>query len=193
MPINYSIINLIDILKTKTFVIEQYINSKSDIYYDGQSYTFVEHEEINYNLYNKIITKYKNIIVNYYIYTNIRSTYNLEGENNYPLPMLVIDSTNVQQKKYINAFNKDQLSIHYPSQLKKNNTRITLHNDVDNYLFEDIKSPIDSSDLSYKIFYHPELMNNLGYISYTHSNDNILIDLDIRKCIKLGSDVQKLF
>lgn len=179
MDSQFLVKNLIDILKTKTFVIDKQKN-KLNIEFDGFSYKSVTSEEIkNMNDFKILNTKINDTQVSYYIYNHLKVPDIITGENVYPLPIIVLNNT--QNKKIVNVYNKETLCIHYPTVLQHFNLSIKHIND--NIIVNELKPSLDSSNIEYKIFHHPTYLNNLKYLGYTRNNNNIFKSTDFRKCI----------
>ncbi|AAG02851.1 hypothetical protein AMV145 [Betaentomopoxvirus amoorei] len=175
-----NLINLIDILKTKTYVINQYENKENYIYFDGDSYKYVK-DTIDEKTDNIILTtEIKNTKIIYYIYKNIKNNFNINESDVYPEPIIMLDNILSQYKKIINVFNNELLCIHYPTMVKQDNK--TISHVSDNVGIENLKPSADSSLIEYKILYHPVYMKELKIISYKRSDMNILTSDDYRRC-----------
>ena len=98
----YNLINLIDILRTKTYIINMYNNNINDVYFDSDSYEKVDFN-INSNNDNYTLTTGINSTeVTYNIYKNIKSNVLLFSDNNiYPEPIYILDNSSAQYKKNI--------------------------------------------------------------------------------------------
>ncbi|CCU56065.1 unknown similar to AMEV145 [Choristoneura rosaceana entomopoxvirus 'L'] len=175
-----NIINLIDILKTKTYIINKYENKDNNIYFNGYSYNKVSHTIDEKNDIIILTTEINNTNVIYYIYKNIKNNFNINESNVYPHPIIMLDNTTAQYKKTINVFNNELLSIHYPTNLKQDNISIGLV--TDDVGIEYLKPSADSSLIEYKILYHPIYMKDLKIISYERNDMCILKSYDYRRC-----------
>jgi hypothetical protein len=177
--------NLIDILKTKTFVINLYKNNEKNIYFDSDSYNKVSHNILNKSDNSIILeTTIDKTRVIYHIYTSTKYPEISDDDDNYPIPIIMLANNNsIQYNKInINVYNKETLAMHYPTALKHIN--LSIHH-VNNITF-DLKASVDSSSTDFKILYHPKYMKHPKYLIYKRSNNNILISEDYRKCLPVS-------
>ncbi|CCU55504.1 unknown similar to AMEV145 [Adoxophyes honmai entomopoxvirus 'L'] len=176
----YNIINLIDILKTKTYIINKYEKNDNNIYFDGSSYKLVTHDIDNRNDPIILTTEIENTKIIYNIYKNVKNNFSNNELNVYPDPIIILDNSLPQYKKYPNIFNNDLLAIHYPSMLESDN--VSIYHVSDNVGIENLKSSADSSLIEYKILYHPTLMKDLKILAYERTDNGILKSYDYRRC-----------
>lgn len=170
-------INLIDILRTRTFVLNQYETNQPVVYYDYDSYKKVNYK-CRYEKNNIILmTEYNDSKIEYNLVTNNRSIDT--SQNN-----IIISN---QKSKY-NEYDINILSYHYPTYLKQNRIKIELYINV-NDILSNYKPSIDSSFVDYKILYNHELFKKHSdrlFIAYTSVNTSNVYETNYRKIMNIN-------
>lgn len=167
-------INLIDILKTRTFVLDQYDINKYYAYYDYDSYKKVDHECVREKNYIKLITKYNESIIEYNLMNNTRNVDNTQNN-------IIISS----QKSKHNEFDINILSYHHPTYMKQNRMKVEFIPNT-NDILTNYKPSIDSLCIDYKILYNSEVFKECSdrlFIAYTSVNMSNVYETDYRKIL----------
>ncbi|AAC97683.1 hypothetical protein MseVgp167 [Melanoplus sanguinipes entomopoxvirus] len=175
MNINNPIyINLIDILRTRTFVLDQYERNQPIVYYDYDSYTKVNYKCEYEKNHIKLITEYNDSIIEYNLMNNVRHIDT--SQNN-----IIISN----QKSKHNEFDMNILSYHHPTYMKQNRMKVEFIPNV-NDILTNYKPSIDSLCIDYKILYNSEIFKEYSdrlYIAYTSVNMSNVYETDYRKIL----------
>lgn len=162
--------NIIDLCRTKTFIIFQYKNNNYDVYFTSSSYKLVEYTFEKNGDNFKIITEYSNLKVIYYVYLNKVINWDniLKSDSNiFPKPIVITKKTNDKCiENNPNNFSIEKVSIHFPTTLGANGiNKVSL---ITKQQYAVLKSlfisesenkinnkAINIDDIHIKLFYHP--------------------------------------